>query len=217
MVEKDKYVVYGIDGSSSQARGHTAHRLMSILNSFPRDEVAHGLIRLTDPKEHLDYCDGTQNPKRTADIDKLLKRLEAADGIIFGTPTYWFNMSARMKNLLERLVVTEKNDKYTLEGIVAGFVATGDANEDGAMIALSNLSATLNHLGMITFPYSMIYFRGNGGPKWAIDDLKEFPRRMLTMMKFGRNRRASKREVGFCAANASRLAVVRRCSGSTSK
>jgi hypothetical protein len=89
-----------------------------------------------------------------------------------------------MKNLLERLVVTEKN-----ECIVAGFEATGDAKEDGAMIALSNLSATLNHLGMITFPYSMIYFRGNGGPKWATDDLKEFPRRMLTMMKFGRNRR----------------------------
>ena len=78
-----------------------------------------------DPREHLAYCDGTQNPKRTDDIDKLLKRLENADGIIFGTPTYWFNMSARMKNLLERFIVTEKGNEYTLEGIVAGFVATG--------------------------------------------------------------------------------------------
>jgi hypothetical protein len=43
---------------------------------------------------------------------------------------------------------------------VAGFVATGEEKEDGAMSALSSLCATATHLGMITFPYSMMYFRG---------------------------------------------------------
>jgi multimeric flavodoxin WrbA len=190
MAKSGKYVVYGIDGSSQKTAGRTAKRLNSILGFFPSQEViAHPLIRLADPKEYLAYCDGTQTPKRTHDIANLLDRLENADGIIFGTPTYWFNMSALMKNLLERLVVTENDDDYTLEGIVAGFVATGDPKEDGAMIALSSLCATVTHLGMISFPYSMIYFRGDGGPKWAKDDLRDFPKRMLKMMKLGRVQR----------------------------
>jgi len=71
-------------------------------------------------------------------------------------------MSALMKNLLERLTVTEQG--WTLEGRVAGFVATGSKQEDGAMIGLSSLAATVNHLGIVTFPYSMIYFRGASGP-----------------------------------------------------
>jgi hypothetical protein len=119
-----------------------------------------GIIHLA--KEQLNSCDGSQTPKRRADIDRLLTKLEAADGIVFGTPTYWFNMSALMKNLLERLTVTEQG--WTLEGRVAGFVATGSKQEDGAMIGLSSLAATVNHLGMVTFPYSMIYFRGASGP-----------------------------------------------------
>lgn len=184
-----QFVVYAIDGSSQKTAGRTANRLESILRGLRKRRVRTGLIRLADDSEYLDFCDGTENPKREDDIARLLVRLEKADGIIFGTPTYWFNMSARMKNLLERLTVTEEGDKYTLEGIVAGFVATGDAKEDGAMIALSTIAATANHLGMITFPYSMMYFRGNTGPGWAEDDLKEYPKRMIAMMKFGRRQR----------------------------
>src|SRR5215467_942050 len=182
MRDASQFVVYAIDGSSQKDCGLTAGRLDQILNGLSRRGVRHTeLIRLAN--EQLDFCDGTQDPKVERDIQPLLRKLEKADGIIFGTPTYWFNMSARMKNLLERLIITERNDKYTLEGIVAGFVATGDRMEDGAMIALSNMAATVNHLGMITFPYSMIYFRGNAGPGWAERDLRDYPERMFKMMK----------------------------------
>jgi multimeric flavodoxin WrbA len=187
MRTRGPYVVYAIDGSSRPTAGVTASRLEAILRGLRNRKVRAELIRLAE--EHLEFCDGTQEPEREPDIAKLLERLEEADGIIFGTPTYWFNMSARMKNLLERLTVTENDDDYTLEGIVAGFVATGDDKEDGAMVALSTLAATVNHLGMITFPYSMIYFRGQKGPAWAEDDIKKYPKRMITMMRLARRQR----------------------------
>ena len=111
---------------------------------------------------------------------KILKYVEKADGVVFGTPTYWFNMSGLMKNFIDRLTVTEKG--WTLEYKVAGFVATGAKDEDGAMIAITSMAGALNHLGMVIFPYSMIYFRGNG-PGWAKKDLPGFSKRMLEMVK----------------------------------
>lgn len=114
------------------------------------------------------------------DIQKILKYLTKADGIVFGTPTYWFNMSGLMKTFIDRLTVTEKG--WTLEWKVAGFVARGDKDGDGAMTAITTMAGALNHLGMVTFPYSMIYFRGDG-PSWAKDDLRSYAKRMLEMVK----------------------------------
>jgi multimeric flavodoxin WrbA len=179
MDKEQPFVVYAINGSSRKERGQTARRLRTIVKGLRELHVQAHIIHLA--RTHLDFCDGHLTPRRRPDIRRLLEKLETADGIIFGTPTYWFNMSALMKNLLDRLTVTE--DRWTLEGTVAGFVATGSKHEDGAMIALSLLAATVNHLGMVTFPYNMIYFQGRSGPDWAERDVKKYARRMLTMMK----------------------------------
>ncbi len=176
------FVVYAINGSSRKEKGQTARRLGTIVKGLRGLHVRADIIHVA--RTHLALCDGQQSPRRRADIRRLLEKLEAADGIIFGTPTYWFNMSALMKNLLDRLTVTE--DGWTLEGKVAGFVATGSKHEDGAMIALSSLAAIVNHFGMVTFPYSLIYFRGSSGPDWAERDVKKYAGRMLKMMQLVR-------------------------------
>jgi len=173
------FKVCAINGSSRGSNGQTARRLGGIVAGLRALGVRAETVHLA--KTPLAPCDGSEVPKRRADITALLKKLEAADGIIFGTPTYWFNMSALMKNLIDRLTVTEKG--WTLEGKVAGFVATGAPQEDGAMMALSTLGAAVNHLGMLTFPYSMIYFRGRSGPDWAEKDIEKYPARMLKMLE----------------------------------
>jgi len=184
MEASHQFVVYAINGSARKRSGQTARRLESIAKGLRALGVRAEIIHLA--REKLAFCDGIQTPRRRADISRLLAKLEVADGIIFGTPTYWFNMSALMKNLLERLTVTEQG--WTLEGRVAGFIATGSKQEDGAMIALSSIAATVNHFGMVTFPYSMVYFRGTSGPGWAKRDVKGYARRMLEMIKLVRTR-----------------------------
>jgi multimeric flavodoxin WrbA len=147
MAGSDQIDVYVINGSS-RTGGETARYLAAIAASVQdlghRSRMIH-LVRLG-----LAPCDGRLTPPLRADFRPLFQRLERADAIVFGTPTYWFSMSALMKNFLERLLVAEQG--WPLEGKVAGYLATGSRHEDGAMIALSSLAATTNHLGMVTFP-----------------------------------------------------------------
>jgi multimeric flavodoxin WrbA len=176
-IARSPFFVCAINGSS-RVKGKTAEKLDKILKDAKALGAKTELIHLA--QYPLQPCDGSQNPQRQPDIQKLLKSVEKADGVVFGTPTYMFNMSGLMKNFIDRLLVTEA--KWTLEYKVAGFVATGHTGEDGAMIAITSMAGALNHLGMVIFPYSMIYFRGNG-PSWANKDLPKFAKRMLDMVK----------------------------------
>lgn len=48
----------------------------------------------------------------TDDRDKLLNKIEAADGVVFASPNYAFQVSARMKNLIDRLAFTFHRPRY---------------------------------------------------------------------------------------------------------
>jgi multimeric flavodoxin WrbA len=171
------FFICAINGSS-RVKGKTAEKLDRILKDAQALGARTELIHLA--QYPLKPCDGSQQPSRQPDIQKILKHVEEADGVVFGTPTYMFNMSGLMKNFIDRLLGTEA--KWTLHYKVAWFVATGHTGEDGAMIAITSMAGALNHLGMAIFPYSMIYFRGNG-PRWANNDLSKFAKRMLKMVK----------------------------------
>lgn len=71
--------------------------------------------------------------------------------------------------------------KLTL-GELAGFIATGSSYEDGAMVALTSMAAMANHLGMVTFPYSMVYFR-QGKPGWAKTAVANYAENMTHMIR----------------------------------
>lgn len=94
-------------------------------------------------------------------------------------------MSGLMKNFIDRLTATEKD--WMLENKVAGFVATGSRYEDGSMMAMMAMAVAVNHLGMVIFPYSMLYFRGGSGPDWVKKDHRTFAQRMLHMIKLTQN------------------------------
>lgn len=168
--------VCAINGSS-RSNKMTRKVLEVVLRDAKKLGATTDMINLCE--ERLGPCDGTEDPGLADDFSQIYKRLKRANGIIFGTPTYWFNMSGLMKNLMDRLIVTEKH--WMLEGKVAGFIATGSRQEDGAMAALSSIASIVNHLGMATFPYSMLYFRG-GGSSWAKKDHRNYARWMLDMM-----------------------------------
>ena len=55
------------------------------------------------------------------------------------------------------------------------------------MNAISGMSVATNHLGMVTFPYSMLYFRGTGAA-WAKKDLGSYAQRMLEMVEMVHDR-----------------------------
>lgn len=169
--------ICAINGSS-RSNKRTGKALSVILKDADQLGADTKMINLCEEK--LDFCDGTEDPVLADDFKRIYKTLAWADGIIFGTPTYWFTMSGLMKNFIDRLTVAEKD--WMLDGKVAGFVATGHRQEDGAMAALSAIHSAVNHLGMATFPYSMLYFRGRGSG-WARKGHRKYAKRMLEMIR----------------------------------
>ena len=50
------------------------------------------------------------------DMQPLYQKIEEADGIIFASPVYWFNMSAQMKLFIDRTYAVHSENGYALTG-----------------------------------------------------------------------------------------------------
>ncbi len=155
---KKPILIYAINGSSRRS-GRTSNKLGIVVKDLRKESgVQVEILNLVSIP--LRFSSGEEDPRvQHGDIRRLLNRL---DGVIFATPTYWFNMSARMKNLLDRLSgVAETGREWPLENRVAAFLAVGHPREDGAMVAIMTMAAAVNNLGMVISPFGMLYFRGD--------------------------------------------------------
>jgi multimeric flavodoxin WrbA len=106
----------------------------------------------------------------------ILKKIMAADIVIFATPIWWNNMSSLMQRVVERL--DELHDYLMqgkpsgLEGKAAGIVITGDS--DGAQSIIASLANFLNAIGLELPPYSTLSVLWDGHAKG-----KDTPREKL--------------------------------------
>jgi NAD(P)H dehydrogenase (quinone) len=96
--------------------------------------------------------------------------LKAADGIIFGTPTRFGNMTAQMKRLFDGLVHLWLEG--ALEGKPAGIFVSTATTHGGQETTAYTMMAPLLHLGMIIVgvPYStpgMLHTEGRGGTPYG--------------------------------------------------
>jgi NAD(P)H dehydrogenase (quinone) len=99
-----------------------------------------------------------------------LEDLKSADGILFGTPTRFGNMSSQMKALFDQLV--ELWLQGTLEGKPAGIFISTATTHGGQETTAFTMMAPLLHLGMLIVgvPYStpgMLHTEGRGGTAYA--------------------------------------------------
>lgn len=58
------------------------------------------------------------------DMQPLYKKIEDAQGIIFATPVYWFNVSAQMKLFIDRTYAVHDEGRYALTGKDVGVILT---------------------------------------------------------------------------------------------
>jgi len=58
------------------------------------------------------------------DMQPLYKKIEDAQGVIFATPVYWFNMSAQMKLFIDRTYAVHGEGGYALTGKDIGVILT---------------------------------------------------------------------------------------------
>jgi NAD(P)H dehydrogenase (quinone) len=115
-----------------------------------------------------------------------LDDLKAADGILFGTPTRFGNMTAQMKRLFDSAAPLWLEG--ALEGKPAGLFLSTATTHGGQETTPFTMMAPLLHLGMIIVgvPYStpgMLHTEGRGGSPYASstvagprNDLKPTPK-----------------------------------------
>ncbi len=88
----------------------------------------------------------------------ILKKLVAADIIIFATPVWWSGHSSEIQKAIERLDELHdeilKGKKSRVEGKVGGIVITGDS--DGAQHIIGNIANFYNALGIAFPPYASL-------------------------------------------------------------
>ena len=114
-----------------------------------------------------------------------------ADGLVIAIPTYWFNMPGILKSFIDSLTPfvdmenesnykTDGKNSFGLDGKVAGCIVYSP--EGGESPVLQNLALTLNHLGVLLPPYSLIFYRGKQD-WWAKNDIRLLTRNMIQQIK----------------------------------
>src|SRR5581483_2689292 len=99
-----------------------------------------------------------------------LDDLRQADGVLFGSPTRYGNMTAQMKNLIDS--TGELWMKGEMEGKPAGVFTSTATTHGGQETTLVSMMIPLLHLGMVIagVPYSlpgMIHTEGRGGTPYG--------------------------------------------------
>ena len=126
-----------------------------LMEHMRAQEVEPELIRLVEhrilPGTRFDMGEGDEWPH-------ILKKIEAADMVVFATPVWWGVHSSQTQQAIERLdevhdeVLEGKTSR--LYGKAAGIVVTGDS--DGAEHIIACLANFFNAVGMVLPPYATL-------------------------------------------------------------
>jgi multimeric flavodoxin WrbA len=122
------------------------------------DAVARGAAGVSDAKVALIPVE---------DAPARIDELNAADAIIFGTPTYMGSASAAMKGFMEFTSKLWMERKWK-DKIAAGFVNSASQNGDKQVVFQQLIAFALQH-GMIWVGLDLL--PGNNSSKGSVDDL----------------------------------------------
>jgi NAD(P)H-dependent FMN reductase len=108
----------GICGSSASSR-RTLALIEQALNAAQESDSRVQIDLVDLSKQTLDFCDGRPLEDYNTNTKEVLKKIEKADGFLFGSPMYRGTMTGALKNLIDLIP-----DTY-IRGKAAGMVATG--------------------------------------------------------------------------------------------
>lgn len=144
--------VVAINGSHRAGKS-TSVILQSILADFEGRGWQTELVELS--KVNIDFCIGCNSclmrkpcPLVEDDFGDILKSIEESDAIILGSPNYFLNVTARMKNFMDRMRPPHLAGDV-LADKVAGLVVTTGLNNAGADCAVNVLERFCDGQGWI--------------------------------------------------------------------
>jgi multimeric flavodoxin WrbA len=140
--------------SSARKDGNTAILLNLVLDELKKEGIRTELIQLAGkPIAGCRACYKCfQNMDRRCAVKKdilndLIEKMESADGILLGSPTYFSDVSASMRAFIERCgLVARANDYMFKRKVGASVVAVRRA---GAIRAFDSMNLFLHYMQMV--------------------------------------------------------------------
>lgn len=148
-----------INGSPKGEHGYTAKLLETVVSSLAGETyIDIDMLNLIESWKDMslgafqdfDYETGEVPTQVEAVFEKILW----ADGVIFASPTHWFNISSLMKVLIDFMAKREAPD-FPFAGKCAAFLVS--CEEDGGQAAISAMAAPLCHLGFSIPHFCMLF------------------------------------------------------------
>ena len=181
-----KLNVIAINGSA-RLDGNTAILLRRVMSELEKEGIGTSLFQLSGMKIRgcmaCYKCFELKNRRCVVDdvVNECLAKMETADAIILGSPTYFTDVTASMKALIERTGrVAGANGGLLRRKVGAAVVAVRRA---GAVHTFD----TLNHLFLYSemiVPGSIYWNLGMGGDPGAVESDREG---IETMQSLGKN------------------------------
>ena len=176
--------------SCSPRKSGNTETLMSEALDGARNEGAEVELFSVSGKE-IKPCDGCQTCIKTSkchiddDMQAVYQKMVKADGIIFGTPIYFYTMTSQAKAIMDRTYAIRRPD-IKLANKVGGIIAV--AGSIGLMEAIKDLYfyIAINH--MVAADYVSAYAGERGAVKNDAQAMKaawELGREMVQLVKKG--------------------------------
>ncbi len=165
---------------SPRKEGNTVAMLNEVLAAAKKAGAEVELFSVAG--KNIQPCDGCWGCTKTGichikdDAAELLEKMVAADGIIFGTPIYFWGMTAQAKAVIDRTISLNKPE-HSLNNKVCGVVAS--CGSLGMVDALKDLSYYIIQRRMLPANQVSAYLM-------SPDDLKKMPRCLEELSKLGR-------------------------------
>ncbi|KKT29126.1 MAG: NADPH-dependent FMN reductase, partial [Parcubacteria group bacterium GW2011_GWC1_44_10] len=167
---KNQISILGINGSPRKSGG-TVNMLKEVLGEAQKSGAHTKLINLADYKMRPYHGDYDRKPD--AETMKIFKEMSRFEGYVFATPVHWLASSSLMKIFIDNLTYLESQN-FKLEGKIFGVVA--HCWEDGGFQAAAQVASILDHMGLISPPYSIMLRNKNikrsADTKWMWTDTK---------------------------------------------
>ena len=135
-----KFRVLGISGSPR--KGNTDIMVKKALGICKDNGLETDFVSLSDFDilycDDCNFCSTTYGCNKEDDVEKILEKMEIADTIIVGSPTYFGSVSGKLKSLFDRTLPMRRHN-FKLSGKIGGAVAVGGSRNGGQEFTIQTI------------------------------------------------------------------------------
>ncbi len=179
----------GVVGSPRKG-GNTEIAMREALKAGEQEGAETELIHLADfslkPCDGCRTCYDTKNCAIKDDVEKIFEKMAEADGVIVGSPVYFYNTTAQTKTFIDRVgYLHNARGRKAFRNKVGGAIAV--AGRSGLENALSQIALFLTAARMITVaPVVTVLASAKGDAvkdTRGIEDARELGRSMVPIAR----------------------------------